>query len=59
MRNVTKDNITDVFLGYMSDETNPRMREIMSSLVRHLHDFARDTQLTHDEWRTGIAFLEG
>ncbi|SOH95467.1 hydroxyquinol 1,2-dioxygenase [Monaibacterium marinum] len=59
MRNVTKDNITDVFLGYMSNETNPRMREVMSSLVRHLHDFARETQLTHEEWRTGIAFLEG
>jgi hydroxyquinol 1,2-dioxygenase len=27
--------------------------------VAHLHDFARDVNLTHDEWRTGIAFLEG
>lgn len=59
MRNVTKDNITDVFKSYMGDDMNPRMREIMSSLVQHLHDFARDTNLTHDEWRTGIAFLEG
>ena len=59
MRNVTKDNITDVFKGYMSDEMNPRMREVMGSLVQHLHDFARETKLTHEEWRTGIAFLEG
>ena len=59
MRNVTKDNITDVFKGYMSDEMNPRMREVMGSLVQHLHDFARETKLTHQEWRTGIAFLEG
>ena len=59
MRNVTKDNITDVFKGYMSDEMDPRMREVMGSLVAHLHDFARDVNLTHDEWRTGIAFLEG
>lgn len=59
MRNVTKDNITDVFKSYMGDDMNPRMREVMSSLVQHLHDFARDTNLTHDEWRTGIAFLEG
>ncbi|WP_299666714.1 dioxygenase [uncultured Ruegeria sp.] len=59
MRSVTKDNITDVFMGYLSKDTDPRMREIMGSLVKHLHDFARETNLTHDEWRTGIAFLEG
>ncbi|WP_299351559.1 dioxygenase [uncultured Shimia sp.] len=59
MRSVTKDNITDVFMGYLSQDTDPRMREVMGSLVRHLHDFARETNLTHDEWRTGIAFLEG
>ncbi len=59
MRSVTKDNITDVFMGYLSKDTDPRMREIMGSLVRHLHDFARETNLTHNEWRAGIAFLEG
>ncbi len=59
MRSVTKDNITDVFMGYLSKDTDPRIREIMGSLVKHLHDFARETNLTHDEWRAGIAFLEG
>ncbi|WP_299886643.1 dioxygenase [uncultured Ruegeria sp.] len=59
MRSVTKDNITEVFMGYLSKDTDPRMREIMGSLVKHLHDFARETNLTHDEWRRGIAFLEG
>ena len=59
MRNVTKDNITDVFKSYMADDMQPRTREIMSALVQHLHDFARETNLTHDEWRQGIAFLEG
>ena len=59
MRNVTKNNITDVFKSYMSDDMDSRTREIMSSLVQHMHDFARETNLTHDEWRKGIAFLEG
>ncbi|WP_170508766.1 dioxygenase [Ruegeria arenilitoris] len=59
MRSVTKDNITDVFMGYLSKDSDPRMREIMGSLVKHLHDFARETNLTHNEWRAGIAFLEG
>jgi len=59
MRNVTKDNITNVFKSYMAADMDPRTREIMGSLVQHLHDFARETKLTHDEWRQGIAFLEG
>ena len=58
MRNVTKDNITDVFMGYMGDDVNPRLREVMSSLVTHLHAFAKDVNLTHAEWETGISFLE-
>jgi hydroxyquinol 1,2-dioxygenase len=59
MRNITKDNITDVFNAYMAASTDARTREVMGSLVKHLHDFARDVNLTHDEWRTGIGFLEG
>lgn len=59
MRNVTKDNITDVFKGYMAADMNPRLKEVLGSLVQHLHDFARETNLTHEEWRTGMAFLEG
>lgn len=59
MRNVNEDNITDVFKGYMASDMAPRTREVMGALVQHLHDFARETNLTHDEWRQGIAFLEG
>lgn len=58
MRHVTKDNITDVFMGYFGPDTDPRLKEILKSLVTHLHDFARETNLTHEEWRKGIEFLE-
>lgn len=58
MRTVTKDNITDVFIGYFGPETDPRTREVMSSLVRHLHAFAKETKLTHAEWEKGVAFME-
>ena len=58
MRNVTKDNITDVFMGYMGEDVNPRLREVMGSLVTHLHAFAKEVELTHAEWEKGIAFLE-
>ncbi|MEL6563753.1 MAG: dioxygenase [Pseudomonadota bacterium] len=59
MRTVTKDNITDVFMGYMSKDMDPRMREVLGALVRHMHDFAKEVELTHEEWQAGIAFLEG
>lgn len=58
MRDVSKDNLTDVFNSYMSDDINPRLREVMSSLVKHLHAFAKDVSLTHAEWEQGIDFLE-
>lgn len=57
MRTVTKDNITEVFTGYFGKDTDPRTREVLGALARHLHDFAREVNLTHDEWRTGIDFL--
>ena len=58
MRTVTKDNITDVFTAYFGKETDPRTREVMGALARHIHDFAREVNLTHDEWRTGVEFME-
>ncbi len=57
MRNVTEENITQTFLNYFGDDTDPRVREIMTSLARHLHDFARETKLTHEEWNEGLRFL--
>ena len=58
MRTVTKDNITDVFTGYFGEDTDPRTREVLTALARHLHDFTREVKLTHDEWRTGLDFIE-
>jgi len=39
------------------DEAPPRLREIMTALVRHVHAFAIEVGLTHDEWREAIATL--
>lgn len=36
---------------------DPRLKEVMQSLVRHLHAFVRDVRLTEDEWHKGIEFL--
>jgi len=57
MHNVTEESITDTFLGYFGQDTDPRVRELMNSLARHLHAFARETRLTHEEWRRGLELL--
>ncbi|MGR3624357.1 dioxygenase family protein [Pseudophaeobacter sp.] len=58
MRSVTKDNITEVFAAYFAEDSDPRVKEVLIALARHVHDFARETNLTHEEWRKGLEFLE-
>ena len=48
--------ITDDAISLMKPK-NERFGTIMTSLVRHLHDFVRDVRLTNEEWMTAIEFL--
>lgn len=57
MRNLNDDNITEAVLARVADTPDPRLREIVSSLVRHLHAFARETRLTEAEWFKGIEYV--
>ncbi|SEA77224.1 intradiol ring-cleavage dioxygenase [Variovorax sp. YR216] len=57
MRNINEDTITPAVLERMAECPNPRLKEIMSALVRHMHDFAREVKLTEAEWAEGIGFL--
>ncbi len=57
MRTITKDTITQAFMDYCGDETSPRLRVVLESLVRHLHEFATEVGLTHEEWRKGLELL--
>lgn len=36
---------------------NPRLRQVVQSLVRHLHAFASEVELSEEEWLEGIRFL--
>ena len=49
--------VTDEVLASFAGAASPRYREIMQSLVRHLHSFAREVRLTDAEWQQGIEFL--
>lgn len=50
-------NFTQHVIDLMSPETQPRHREILSSLIRHLHDFCRDVELKQDEWIIGVNYV--
>lgn len=41
----------------MGESVNPRLREVMTCLVEHLHAFAREIHLTQREWELAIDFL--
>jgi protocatechuate 3,4-dioxygenase beta subunit len=51
------NSVTDAVIEQMSTTPDPRLKEIMEAAVRHLHAFARETNLTPDEWLKGIAFM--
>jgi len=57
VRNLDEDTITDAVLARHANAENPRLKAIMTSLVKHLHAFAREVKLTEQEWFEGIAFL--
>jgi len=50
-------DVTPAVLAVMEQTSDPRLREIMTSLVGHLHAFVRDVRLTEDELRTAAAIV--
>jgi hypothetical protein len=57
MKNLTVDNITGNTIRVNSLCEDPRMKYVLERLVTHLHDFARETRLSTNEWMAGLQFL--
>ena len=57
MRNLSEQNLTDAVLAKLEGSTDARFKQVMTSLVKHLHAFVRDVQLSESEWMTAIDFL--
>ena len=57
MLNLDQNTITQVALRRLEGCTDPRFKEIMTSLTKHLHEFAREVKLTEAEWMQGLEFL--
>lgn len=58
MKDFTVDNLTDeVVKAYTAKAKSPRLEQIFESLIRHLHGFVKDVELTEAEWFEAIQFL--
>jgi Catechol dioxygenase N terminus len=59
--NTTSSRYNPVFTQNVIDNIGPkvddRTRLVMGSLIRHIHDFAREVDLTTDEWMAGVHFV--
>lgn len=57
MNTAASDELTQQVVDRFGQTPDPRLREILGALVRHLHGFIRETRLTEREWMRGIEFL--
>ncbi|MGP6170036.1 intradiol ring-cleavage dioxygenase [Microbacterium sp. A196] len=52
-----EQDLIDTVVASFEKTEDPRLKEVMQSLVKHLHAFVRDVRLTEAEWNAAIAFL--
>jgi hydroxyquinol 1,2-dioxygenase len=57
MKTLTEDDVTRIALERLASCPDARLKKIVGALTRHLHEFAREVNLTPDEWMAGIRFL--
>jgi hydroxyquinol 1,2-dioxygenase len=50
-------SLTDAVQASIANAQDDRVRELLRSLIRHLHDFVREVSPSISEWRAGIDFL--
>jgi catechol 1,2-dioxygenase len=53
----SEERSAEVVAASFADTADPRLKQVMTSLVRHLHDFVKDVELTEEEWGFAIDFL--
>lgn len=57
MRNLSEANLSESVITAMSGAKDARFKTVMSSLIKHLHAFIQEVELTEAEWAAGIQFL--
>lgn len=56
-RNLADEDLTQAVLATFNHATSERFQQMMHSLVKHLHAFVKDVELTEEEWFKGIDYL--
>lgn len=56
-RSTTEDDITAAVLARFSATPDPRLKQIMLALIKHLHAFVKEVELTEAEWFQAIEIL--
>jgi catechol 1,2-dioxygenase len=51
-------NFTPNVIAAIGPKADDRTRQVFTSLFKHVHDFAREVELTMDEWTAGMKFLD-
>ena len=57
MHDLDENTITQAVIARLSDTPNARLKDVLTSLVQHLHSFAREVRLSEEELMQGLAFL--
>lgn len=57
MRDYSEETLTQAVLDRVQHTADPRTREMLQGLVRHLHAFVRELRPTEVEWKAAIDFL--
>jgi catechol 1,2-dioxygenase len=52
------ESFTQSVIDTIGPNATPRSRQVFSALFKHVHDFAREVELTFEEWQLGMQFLD-
>jgi catechol 1,2-dioxygenase len=55
----SEKDVTKAVLQELERAPNPRLREIMSAVIRHLHELAREVKLTEEEFQAAVGYIVG
>jgi hypothetical protein len=59
MREFNEQTLTEAVVARTAATPDPRLRQIMTSLVKHLHSFVREVRPTGEEWFSALGYPWG
>ena len=59
MPDYNEQTLMEAVIQRVAATPDPRLRQIMTSLIKHLHGFVREVRPTSEEWMAGIPVPHG